>query len=188
MKFSAEKESPDVSAAAKPAFCLAEETLRTIAVLPAPIGLEERLQAGLRRSLQSGSRGVRIFSWPSSFYPGRAQLRAALHGATMRAALAASIALAVAGGGWEICSRVQYSQPSRAVVLPPRVSSSAGFSSAGAMRTPQTLIGPLTTPAPRIAASAPVAADAAQARRGSRQAAAVSGVAGTVAPRQDQKK
>ena len=61
----------------------------------------------------------------------------------MRGAAAAAVVFVVAGGGWGIYTRVQPSQPAKVIVMPPRAGAGGGFSSAGAMRTPQTLNGPL---------------------------------------------
>jgi hypothetical protein len=61
----------------------------------------------------------------------------------MRGAAAAAIVFVVAGGGWGIYSRVHAPVPAKAIVMPPHVGVAPGFSSAGAMRTPQTLKGPV---------------------------------------------
>jgi hypothetical protein len=117
-----------------------EDTLRLIAGLPAPAGLEDRVQAGLRAAPAK----ARILHWPTALLPSRG-----LAGSWMRSAAAAAIVVVVAGGGWGIYSRVQPSQPARVLVMPPRVGAGGGFSNAGAMRTPQTLNGPvLLHPAP----------------------------------------
>jgi hypothetical protein len=107
-----------------------EATLRLIASLPAPEGLEERVEAGLRKA----PRQARILPWPAA-------LR--LENAWVRTAAAAAIVFVVVGGGWGISSRVQPAPQVRAITVPPRVSTQGGFSSAGAMRTPQTLNGPV---------------------------------------------
>jgi len=110
----------------------AEATLRLIAGLPAPQGLEERVQA----RLAAGPRRGRILAWPAA-------LR--IENGWIRAAAAAAIVFAVAGGGWGVYSRVQRPQPARVIVLAPRGPAQGGFSSAGAVRTPQTLNGPVVT-------------------------------------------
>jgi len=107
----------------------AEETLRLIASLPAPEGLEDRVHAGL---LAAGRRG-RVLAWPAAFTPASAWVRSAA---------AAAIVFVVAGGGWGIYSHVQPGQPARVIAMP-HASASGGFSGAGAMRTPQTLNGPV---------------------------------------------
>ena len=84
-----------------------EETLRLIARLSAPKGLEERVQAGLR----AASPKARILRWPVA-------LR--LDNDWMRAAAAAAIVAVVVGGGWGISSRFQPSQPSSAIAVPQR--------------------------------------------------------------------
>jgi hypothetical protein len=119
----------------------AEVTLRLIASLPAPEGLEDRVTVGLRAARLSaapgkGSRTAHILSWPA---------RPRLESNWMRSAAAAAIVFVVVGGGWGVYSRVQPAQPARVIVLPPRVAAPGGFSSAGAMRTPQTLNGPVVT-------------------------------------------
>jgi hypothetical protein len=63
----------------------------------------------------------------------------------MRGAAAAAIVFAVAGGGWSIYTRVQPSQPGKVIVMP-RSGSPGGFSGAGAIRTPETLHGPVVVP------------------------------------------
>lgn len=121
-----------------------EETLRLLAQLPVPAGLEQRLQARLRTASSEGFASARILPWPHS--PRLANL---LNSDWMRAAAAAAIVCVVAGGGWGIYSRVQPPQPA-AQVAPPRLAAPGGFSSAGAMRTPQTLNGPVVAPQPAV--------------------------------------
>jgi hypothetical protein len=103
----------------------AEETLRLIASLPAPDGLEDRIHASLR----SAPRTARVLAWP-------------LAANWLRAAAAAAIVFVVAGGGWGIYSRVQPGQPTQGVVAP-HVGTQGGFSQGGAVRRPQTLQGPI---------------------------------------------
>jgi hypothetical protein len=121
----------------------AEKTLRLIARLSAPEGLEERVQAGLHAAPRTASGTVlgkaRILAWPVALCLDNAWMRSSL----ARSAAAAAIVAVVVGGGWGVYSRVQQPQPARAVTIPPRVSAQGGFSSAGAMRTPQTLNGPI---------------------------------------------
>jgi hypothetical protein len=107
-----------------------EATLRLIAGLPAPEGLEDRVNASLRTAQRSAPRKGRILAWPAVSGPGRDW---------MRSAAAAAIVFVVAGGGWGIYTHVQ---PAKGIAAPPRVAPPAGFSSAGAMRTPNTLNGP----------------------------------------------
>ena len=119
-----------------------EETLRLIARLSAPDGLEERVQAGLRAATSTASGKARILRWPVAL-----RLENAWMQNLARAAAAAAIVAVVVGGGWGISSRVssrfQPIQPSSAVAVPPHNGGQGGFSSAGAMRTPQTLNGPV---------------------------------------------
>jgi hypothetical protein len=125
-----------------------EDTLRLIASLPAPEGLEERVEDGLRRAPHR----ARILQWPVAWR---------LESAWVRTAAAAAIVFVVVGGGWGISSRVQPPQSIRAVTVLPHVSAQGGFSSAGAMRTPQTLNGPVVThPATTPQAQTKVAASA----------------------------
>lgn len=119
----------------------AETTLRLIAQLPAPKGLEDRVLAGLASTPRRG----RLLQWPSLRHEGGAwmQGRAWTQGsAWMRGAAAAAIVFVVAGGGWGIYTHVQPPQSTKVIVMP-RAGAGGGFSSAGAMRTPQTLDGPV---------------------------------------------
>jgi hypothetical protein len=111
----------------------AEQTLRIVATLPAPEGLEERVMEALRRS----PRRARVLPWSSELNTRRRWI----HSNVTRGAAAAAIVLLVGGGSWGVYSRVRPPQVPRIVV--PRVASPGGFSSAGAMRTPQTLNGPV---------------------------------------------
>lgn len=138
-----------------------EATLRMIATLPAPAGLEDRVQTALFSAPQT----ARVLAWPVAFRP---------QAGWMRAAAAAAIVFVVAGGGWGVYSRVQPGLQFGAKTVPVRVASpAAGFSSAGAMRTPQTLNGPVV-PAPAakvaqpagVAVKAPAKADQTTANRG----------------------
>jgi hypothetical protein len=123
----------------------AETTLRLIANLPAPRGLEDRVITGLR----AAPRGGRILSWPSALRPSSGTA-----GNWMRSAAAAAIVFVVAGGGWGVYTRVQPNQPARVIVMPQRMAAPGGFSSAGAMRTPQTLDGPVLVQPPAAQAVA----------------------------------
>ena len=122
-----------------------EETLRLIASLPAPAGLEERVHAALR----AAPRGGRVLAWPTALRP---------QSGWMRTAAAAAIVFVIAGGGWGVYTRVEQNQPAKVIVMPPRVVTPGGFSGAGAMRTPDTLPGPrLVRPAaPKPAEPQPV--------------------------------
>jgi hypothetical protein len=110
----------------------AEETLRLIANLPAPEGLEDRVHAALQAAPRTG----RILQWPASLSSGSAWVRST----AMKGAAAAAIVCVVAGGGWQVYSRVQ---PNKVIAMPAHVAAPGGFSNAGAMRTPQTLNGPV---------------------------------------------
>jgi len=106
-----------------------DATLRLIAKLPPPAGLEDRVFT----SLLAAPRGARILAWPRP-----------LHARDwMRSAAAAAIVLVVGGGGWGIYSHVQKSETARAIAAPRVVMQQGGFSSAGVIRRPQTLNGPV---------------------------------------------
>ena len=132
----------------------AEETLRLIARLSGPEGLEERVQAGLRAAATTAATKARILRWPAAL-----QLSNLWQSSLVRAVAAAAIVAVVVGGGWVVSSRFQPAQLSNAIVIPPHASAQGGFSSAGAMRTPQTLNGPVvahpTQTAQTVAHSAP---------------------------------
>jgi hypothetical protein len=115
----------------------AEETLRLIARMPAPAGLEDRVKA----RLESAPGTAQLLFWPSGSTRGDGWLR----GNAARAAAAAAIVFVVAGGSWRVYSHVQPAMQPKVIVMPPRVNGAGGFSSAGAMRTPQTLNGPVLT-------------------------------------------
>jgi hypothetical protein len=110
-------------------FTPAEETLRLIASLPAPEGLEDRVNAALSVAPRRG----RVLAWPKTIRP---------ESSWMRSAAAAAIVFVVAGGGWGIYMRVERNQPAKVIVMPARLPAPGGFSGAGAMRTPLTLPGP----------------------------------------------
>lgn len=103
----------------------AETTLRLLASLPAPEGLEDRIHASLR----SAPRRARVLAWPLP-----------LAGNWLRAAAAAAIVFVVAGGGWGIYSRVQPGLTSQGSAIP-HVGAQGGFSEGGAVQRPQTLPG-----------------------------------------------
>jgi hypothetical protein len=126
-----------------------EETLRLIARLAAPQGLEKRVQAGLLAAPASG--GARILQWPMAL-----RTDTALYTAWLRSAAAAAIVALVIGGSWGVYSRVRLIQPTRAITVPLHLSTQGGFSSAGAMRTPLTLNGPIVE---RPAAAHPATAE-----------------------------
>jgi hypothetical protein len=109
-----------------------EETLRLIARLPAPDGLEDRV---LRR-LDQVPRTARILTWKLN--------SRWIHSRIARGAAAAAIVCIVTGGGWEVYSRVAPPPAAKAVAMPPVVAP-RGFSSANAVRTPNTLNGPTLT-------------------------------------------
>lgn len=107
------------------------ETLRLLASVPAPRGLEARLLARIGEQTQP----KRVLAWP---------LRTALaESAGMRAAAAAVLVAVLAGGGWGIVALTRPAQQAGAARSTVRSGmGGSGFSSAGAMRTPETLKGP----------------------------------------------
>lgn len=112
------------SAAAEPPDS-GEATLRLIAQLAPPDGLEKRVLTNLRTAPRKG----RLVSWPNILQPSESW---------MRSAAAAAIVFVVAGGGWSIYMHVQ---PPRTMIAAPAHGS--GFSSAGAVRMPQTVTVPV---------------------------------------------
>jgi hypothetical protein len=110
-----------------------DETLRLIAGLPAPAGLEERVHKALRAAPRSG----RVLAWPARF-----RAKTALESNWMRAAAAAAIVFVVVGGGWGVYSRVQPGPVGKVIVMPQPVPGRGGFSGAGAIRIPATIPGP----------------------------------------------
>jgi hypothetical protein len=110
-----------------------EDTLRLIAGLPAPAGLEERVHKALRAAPRSG----RVLAWPARFHA-----RTVMESNWVRAAAAAAIVFVVVGGGWGVYSHVQPGPAGKVIVMPQRMPTAGGFSGAGAIRTPETLPGP----------------------------------------------
>lgn len=108
-----------------------DEVLRLIATAPVPAGLEQRMHA----ALQAAPRQARVLPWPTSVWP-----------STMRAAAAAAIVVVVTGGGWGVYTRVQQLNKAGAPPAPQIVLPADSFSSAGAIRTPQTVQGPAVQP------------------------------------------
>jgi len=96
-----------------------------------------RVQAGLR-SARASSNG-RVLEWPRAQRSEASRFGSSL----LRSAAAAAIAAVIVGGSWGVYWRVQSIQPARAITVPLHLSTQRGFSSAGAMRTPQTLSGPM---------------------------------------------
>ncbi|MGA8088329.1 MAG: hypothetical protein WCA10_13550 [Terracidiphilus sp.] len=117
----------------------AERSLRLIATLPAPVGIEDRVKSGLRNaSFQTG-----VIAWPlsSSSRASWAQV------SYMRAAAAAAIVFVVAGGGWGVYTHFRPAATPTAEAVPQRIDGSGGLSPAGAVRTPKTVEGPrIATP------------------------------------------
>ena len=118
-----------------------DETLHLITHLPVPEGLEQRVHTAVFRPVP---RPGRILSWPVSADP----LVFGAGSNWARAAAAAAIVLAVTGGGWGVYRRVEHPAAARVIAIPvAQPAASRGFSSAGAIRTPQTVKGPTVQPA-----------------------------------------
>lgn len=131
----------------------AEATLRLIAKLPAPDGLAERVQGRLKAAPVSVlETGAQVLQWPvrRSGWTGWA-----------RGVAAAAIVCVVAGGAWQISTHIVPGASGNAVAAPVPVPSRArpagGFSSAGAMRTPDTLNGPVLKRKPQTGSAAEAA-------------------------------
>ena len=124
-----------------------EDTLRLIAVLPAPEGLADRVKAGLHAAPATG----RVLMWRGPLRPAAGWM----YGSVVRGAAAAAIVCLVAGGGWRIYSHVQPASGAGIVGMPsPATPAGSGFSNAGATRRPDTVVGPVLThpvaPAPEL--------------------------------------
>ena len=115
----------------------AEHTLRLVAQFPAPEGIENRIHA----KLKAVPRGRRVLAWPGAGIAGRRWSDSGF----VRGVAAAVIVLLVGGGAWQVYSRVQSTASSAVRVLPmtPRQAAPGTFSNAGAVRSPQTLNGPV---------------------------------------------
>ena len=110
-----------------------DATLRLLATLPAPDGLEKRVIAGLR----SAPRTARVLNWRGALNPTENWLRSAA---------AAAIVFVVIGGGWGVYSRVQTAS---AIAAPPSTGAAGAFSNAGAVRVPQTVPAPVVVQPPQ---------------------------------------
>jgi hypothetical protein len=113
----------------------AEETLRLIASLPAPQGIEDRVKSGVRAADRQSS----VMMWPESSLNKARWTQVSV----MRAAAAAAIVFVVAGGGWEVYSHIRLAPEPAAIAVPQRFDGSGGLSAAAARRTPKTLDGPV---------------------------------------------
>jgi anti-sigma factor RsiW len=107
----------------------ADATLRLIAAMPAPDGLEERVKTGVRR--RAKNQASALVEWPGG------TRRSWMENNWLRGAAAAAIVAIVGGGSWQVYSRVQ---PKQAQIALPHVGTPAGgFANANAVRTPKTL-------------------------------------------------
>ena len=112
-----------------------EGSLRLIASLSAPEGLQDRVKEGLRSAPRQGT----VIAWPFLSVDGRGWMQSA----GMRAAAAAAIVVVIAGGGWEVYSHIQPASVPTAISMPEPLNGGGGFNSAGAKRVPQTLERPV---------------------------------------------
>ena len=104
-----------------------DATLRLLATVPAPEDLTLRIHRELARAPRRNGwlrplAGIEHFGFNS-------------HG-SFRAVAAAAIVCVVAGGGWQIFSRVQPAPAAQGVIAPVRLGAQGGFSTAGAVQTP----------------------------------------------------
>lgn len=106
-----------------------DATLRLIATLAPPAGMEDRVFAGVLAAPRAG----RVLQWPKPLYARD----------WVRSIAAAVIVLAVGGGGWGIYSHVEQKMPGQATIAPRPMLQPGGFSSADMIRRPQTLNGPV---------------------------------------------
>ncbi len=111
----------------------AEQVLRRVASLPAPEGLEERVKALLTAEPRTG----RVLEWPRAKDRGVRQADSGWR----RGIAAAALVTVVTGGSWGVYLQTQAGHPPAATVRP-RLAGPGNFSSAGAIRTPQTLVAP----------------------------------------------
>jgi len=123
-----------------------DATLRWLARLPAPEGLEDRVIG----RVAAAPRGGRLICWPR---------RHDRH-AWMRNAAAAAIVFVVLGGGWGVYSRVERSEAANGTAAPAPAQPARGFASAGAVRRPETIPGPMVAAPGKAAASPRTAARA----------------------------
>ena len=114
-----------------------EDALRLIASLPAPEGLADRVKEGLRHA----SPTARVLHWNRPIRPSGNWMQSRM----ARGAAAAAIVCVVAGGGWQIYSRVQRAPAAKVLAMPPLVTQGGGLSPSNAKRIPDTLIGPVLT-------------------------------------------
>ncbi|MDE3201812.1 MAG: hypothetical protein KGN79_12930 [Acidobacteriota bacterium] len=105
----------------------AEETLRLVARMPAPEGLEERVKARLNNAPLGG----RLLTWPGAD-------KRWSQTAFVRGAAAAMIVCLVGGGAWTVYAHVQHTrEAARVVQAPLRQAAPGSFSNAGAIRSPR---------------------------------------------------
>jgi hypothetical protein len=128
-----------------------EAVLRQIAQVPAPPGLEERMQACLRQAPRRESLWQRC---AVALFGDLLRESDWLHSGAMRAAAAVAVAAVVLGGGWGVTAHLGPAAFPQNARQGPVLTAPGGFSSAGAIRTPQTLQGPVVA-APAAALKAP---------------------------------
>lgn len=126
----------------------AEAALRRLATLPAPEGLEERLELRLRVAMREPAKTAprwRVWSLAAPVW--------------VRAAAVMALVLAVAGGCWEIALHLNKQQEAHQQTAPltaPAPTAGGGFATGNAIRTPRTLNGP-TIPQAKVQQVEPTA-------------------------------
>lgn len=124
-----------------------DKTLHLLAQTPVPEGFKDRLHVALRKAAAEEPQRGRLLAWPKL---GAAEAWSAqpqgLGVRWMRLAAAVLIAAAVFASGWGVAWHQQASNAAAAPKAPlVRPLPAGGFSSAGAMRTPQTLQAPVVS-------------------------------------------
>lgn len=147
-----------------------DETLRMIARVSAPDGMEDRIRCRIASrdgaAESSSGKAERVLLWPRSPRAQSAGARGTgFRERWVRGAAAAAIAAAIAGAGWGVYMRVQQAAAANVAAAPrtqPADASRNGvFRESGAIRRPQTLTKPVVTGAqtpaskPKSAGSTP---------------------------------
>jgi len=146
-----------------------DEALKALTCQQAPEGLEDRIEARLRQALAAERTHTSLLQ--------RLQLKFAelseglqanwMQSNALRGSMAVLLAALVIGSGYQIANRSNTAQsPALAPTAP---QSNGGFNSAGAVRTPHTIDGPLLpTETPAANAAQPQVASAAKAKPATR--------------------
>ena len=120
-------------------------TLQLLAQAPLPEGLNDRLKAALHKASAEAPQRGKVIAWPSAPEEATATGQPQTVGVRwMRLAAAVLIAAAVFASGWGVAWHQESANSAVAPKAPlVRPLPAGGFSSAGAMRTPQTIEGPV---------------------------------------------